>query len=317
MEPTEKQNIASNVKSKEGQIDIVSTLHSQEFNYGISFSLNKEDKYVGGVFNSDSDFHIYAIEWTESEIKWMFDSKPLFTASIEKELLHKYNPFDQSFRLRITLDLEDNNQISARQMFNEFIDNDQNRSDRPCSLLILDYVRVYEKTYENVSNDNIEDNNKTVSQICENIMTHIKSEFKEEQGDGSSFSLIAIISISSFALLLALILLNIFLFIRLKKRKKSTPDKEEETYDDIDMDDYDKFVDNDYTYANDYSNEYANANEYAHAPVNNEYAIEQYYETLEDETVITGRSDEQPNHYLPIMKEYEKEPGYMSMKAKV
>ena len=89
LEPTLRQRNFSDVWSKDGKIFIISNNNSSNFYYGINFAFNQKAKYVGNTIpDTDSlfDFHSYAIEWTEKEIRWFIDAKHLFTASFVKEL---------------------------------------------------------------------------------------------------------------------------------------------------------------------------------------------------------------------------------------
>ena len=84
--------------------------------------------------DASNDFHLYSIEWTETEIRFFIDNKQEFIVLFEKEIGDYYNPFiNKSFKLAIGLELEENNLPPEQD---------------DCSLLIIDYVRVYEISYE-------------------------------------------------------------------------------------------------------------------------------------------------------------------------
>ena len=146
MEPTEKGVIGLDMILKEERIDIMSNTQLQHFYYGIHFfsQSSKKDEYLGRMSNNSlltdslSNFHTYAMEWTETEISWMFDNKCLFTASVHKDF--SKGVFDKPFKLTISLG------VGGKQFFPRQTLTEQNALEWPCSLLILDYVRFFEKS---------------------------------------------------------------------------------------------------------------------------------------------------------------------------
>ena len=49
-----------------------------------------------------NDFNNYTFEWNETQMKWIFNERVLFTFNITKELENNYNPFDKPFTFKHT-----------------------------------------------------------------------------------------------------------------------------------------------------------------------------------------------------------------------
>ncbi len=126
---------------KSGEIDIMEhvgydpgrvygTVHTEAYNH-------KNGTQKGGntlVANVNSEFHVYAIEWSETEIKWFVDDKLYFTFVNENKTYREW-PFDQPFFL----------------IFNIAIGGDWGGAQGidPAlteAVMEIDYVRVYSKT---------------------------------------------------------------------------------------------------------------------------------------------------------------------------
>ena len=180
------------------------------------------------------------MEWTETEISWFFDDKPLFYVNLTKKLQNNYNPFGKPFKLVLSVG------VGGRD-FNQQILTAQDADEWPCPLLIIDYVRVYQELGN--TNNALGENEKISFEICEKVMPIIRKGINDtelnarsgvDSNGASSMSLLAIISISSFLLLLAIIPLIIFMFIRMKKTQQAIADeavhnKMEELYDEAVM----------------------------------------------------------------------------------
>ena len=261
LESTVKSRVNTNVSNKKERIDILSNTQFQDFSYGMYFALNNDQANVTGKFVLPSDesvfkFHTYAMEWTETEIRWLFDDNPLFTANIQKELyLYKtvkygellrnpqnINPFENEFKLVISLGVGGKGYFPGLQLTGEEAEN------WPCSLLILDYIRVYNLTDEQNIQYDQEQNNITSNEICKRIMPLFR---KNNLDQTSSPVFTALLSVSSLLLLLALIPLNIYLFIRFKKSRKTPRDsglQDSNEYPEL----YDEGYDMNYIYDNGY-----------------------------------------------------------------
>lgn len=78
-----------------------------------------------------SDFHTYAIEWNEKEIKWLFDGKVFKKVSMKKIAKKVENPFDEPHYLMINVALMEKTGEDGDINF-------------PTEMKV-DYVRVYKK----------------------------------------------------------------------------------------------------------------------------------------------------------------------------
>lgn len=83
------------------------------------------------VLHPYNGFHIYAIEWDETQIKYFIDNKQVATFNLDKAGTGPDNPYRKDFNLYLTYDLGD---------WGWEVDN----SKLP-SKLQIDYVRVYQK----------------------------------------------------------------------------------------------------------------------------------------------------------------------------
>ena len=135
--------------AKNGQIDIMDNNQDNKLGARIHFSVPAQiESNRSGDFSTLSnlnDFHTYIIEWNESEIKWFFDDINSFTININRNLGPSYaqngEPFDKRFRLLIHLGVgggDGNNWFFP----NEFLSL-ENVINWKCSLLIIDYMRIY------------------------------------------------------------------------------------------------------------------------------------------------------------------------------
>ncbi len=120
-----------------GRIDneINGTIH-----YGEALPNNKQSgtKYT---LKKDTikDFHVYAVEWTPDEIKWLIDgevygtSSNWYTVDKNEEVLDYPAPFDQSFYLLLNL--------AVGGTYDEGV---MPEEDMVSEKMYVDYVRVYE-----------------------------------------------------------------------------------------------------------------------------------------------------------------------------
>ena len=233
--PTEKHNNHLKSYFKDGIIEILTNIQRQTFYYGMHYTIDEEYQLIGDQTNdslitlTDSlfNFHTYVMEWTESEIKWLFDDKHLLSANLTEKIGNNYNPFDKPFKLVLSLG------VGGKDFENQIITS-TDADQWPCPLLIIDYIRVFQK--EGKTSYILEQNTESSSdQICKKVKSLLRNDPKN---DKNNTQLIAIISISSFLLLLAIIPLVIYLFIRLNKSRQTNPGKNEnqiniELYDEV------------------------------------------------------------------------------------
>lgn len=78
---------------------VVSTIHCKAYNHGIG--TQKTDNML--VTTSQSDFHIYALEWTEDFIRTYVDGKEIFYFANDKTGNKDTWPFDVPFYLKLNL----------------------------------------------------------------------------------------------------------------------------------------------------------------------------------------------------------------------
>ena len=125
---------------KSGEIDIMEhvgyevgkihgTIHTEAYNHSIGTQ-------IGGtieVTNVASEFHVYAIEWTQEEIVWYVDSKEYFRIS-NPNRTYKEWPFDKRFHLILN--------IAIGGTWGGAQGIDPNLEE---ATMEIDYVRVYKK----------------------------------------------------------------------------------------------------------------------------------------------------------------------------
>ena len=100
-------------------------------------------RYTFPEKNAAGDFHVYTLEWSADEIKWLVDGKPCKTRSKDEWFSeaardNPHAPFDQPFHLLINVAVD-----------GRFFEGTDQRADalRPDSfpqVMQVDYVRVYQ-----------------------------------------------------------------------------------------------------------------------------------------------------------------------------
>ncbi|HEY6436953.1 MAG TPA: family 16 glycosylhydrolase, partial [Ignavibacteriaceae bacterium] len=227
--------------AKNGQIDIMTNIQDNKLGAGIHYSIPAKYEYnTSGDFSTLSnlnDFHTYSIEWNESEIKWFFDDINRLTININRSLSSLYSgvgqPFDKPFRLLINLGVGggDGNNV----FFPSRILSLEDVINWKCSLLIIDYVRIYKweriDKWQNGSLIlNSSSNDVSVDKICEEVMPLITP--KNASNEKTSTTTVMIVSIISSFVLLVLISIVVFLLIRQRNLKRINDEKNIENYDD-------------------------------------------------------------------------------------
>jgi hypothetical protein len=238
--------------AKNGQIDIMTNTQENTLGAGIHYDIPaKYESNRSGDFSTLSnlnDFHTYSIEWNKSEIKWFFDDINRLTININRSLSSEYSrvgePFDKRFKLVIHLGVGggDGNNI----FFPNEILSLEDVINWNCSLLIIDYVRIYK--WENGSQIlNSSSNEVSVDKICKEVMPLITP--KNASNEKKSTTDVMIFSIISSFLLLVLISIIVFLLIRQTNLKRINGENNIENYDYIcDSERYDAiYTHNEYT----------------------------------------------------------------------
>ena len=181
-----------------------------------------------------NEFHTYSVQWDDTYIEWMFDGIKTFEVNLTDVLApyKPYNPFTKEFRLGMSV-------IVGGEFFDPASDEydlEDGVQEWNCSLLLIDYARVY-SWVENGSN-NLETNsqNKTEwsSDLCQDVMSKIKSERKLRKIKPIFQLLHLLVSVT---LILVFILLVCLLYLRYKKSNKIKTN-EYNIYDTFDADCY-------------------------------------------------------------------------------
>lgn len=108
--------------------NIVGTIHTEAYNHSIGTQKGK----TIAVENVDTEFHVYAIDWTEEEIIWYIDSVEYYR---EKNPTQTYKewPFDKQFHLILNI------AIGGNWGGAQGVDPDLNEAT-----MEVDYVRLYQ-----------------------------------------------------------------------------------------------------------------------------------------------------------------------------
>ena len=191
------------------------------------------------INSSLNEFHTYSVQWSETYIQWMFDGIQTWALNLTEVLapLRPYNPFTKPVWLSITLGV-------GGGFFGDPPDPEDLEDDVQnwnCSLLIIDYVRVYRwvEKGSNISeiSGNFEPQNDIDSSqgICKEIMPKIKSERKPRKLKLTSTHLILIANV-----ILVIFIFAFILYFRFRKSGKK-PENDYNIYDTYDT--YDCYYD--------------------------------------------------------------------------
>ncbi len=245
--------------AKNGQINIMINTQDNELGAGIHYGIPVKFEYNNhfSPLSNLNSFHTYSIEWNKFEIKWFFDDINHLTININRRLgpLYTRNSehFDKRFRLLIHLGIGGGD--GKILFFPNQILSLEDVINWKCSLLIIDYVRIYK--WENGSQIlNSTSNKVSVDKICKEVMPLItpKNAFNEK----TSTTAVIIVSIISSFLLLVLIPIIVFLLIRQTNLKGINGENNIDNCDDIyDPERYDAI----YTY-NEYTEPYQELPQY-------------------------------------------------------
>ena len=120
-------DIMEHVGSDPGKI--YGTVHTEAYNH------NKGTQRGGQILVSDanSNYHVYAIEWSENKIDFYVDDQKYFTFTNDKNGNHATWPFDKRFHLLLNVAVGGN------------WPGNPNLSTPFPAEMIVDYVRVYKK----------------------------------------------------------------------------------------------------------------------------------------------------------------------------
>ena len=135
---------------KNGQVEIMFNTQTPYLHYGIHFIRDAAETYLGDVSLVEenlNDFNTYILEWTQTEIKFIFNERLLYTINITKELENNYNPFSKAFKLSISLGIggfvEKTNFFPGQTLYESDV------KEWNCSLLIFDYIRITDQEANN------------------------------------------------------------------------------------------------------------------------------------------------------------------------
>ena len=251
-----------------GRIDL--NQNRDEIHYGIYFIQNKRKKYIikkANISIEHAQFQTYIFDWTKSEIVWTLNKRVLAKFNITEQLRDDYNPFNNTFKLRINLS-KDPSHYRKYDKWN-------------CSLLILDYVRIYEIVQiENNERNVMEQILNDSDPICEHVMSVIKKLSLVYHGQNNGKQSEISISIYS-SLILILIIITIILF-RAKKLKRELNEKRSKQTDESNIE-LDSLND-------DYRTEYNEGPAYIDDTYFN------YYETIMSENEDGDEENQQAHH---------------------
>ncbi|CAG2167235.1 unnamed protein product [Oppiella nova] len=172
-----------------GQIDILSNNQNSLLNGGAHYGSPAVYSNQGHrkVSENLQDFHTYGVEWNETHIQWFFDDQDqLQNLDINRTLSDAYErkgqPFDRPFRLRLELGVGGD----ADYLFPGQTLTDRDYKSWKCSAFIIDYIRVYQWVDSPNSSSITGDNRTSSADICEDVMSHIRSYNKTD--DNKSIS---------------------------------------------------------------------------------------------------------------------------------
>ena len=159
----------------DGEIDIQHMAQKNEHHSGIIFSRNGEAQEIVSdehivLTENVYEFQTYILEWTPSEMRYMINERLLYTINMTDSLADiQYNPFTKPFKIHISLG------VGGPHFFPGQILYDKDADEWECSLMIFDFIRVYQNVSENVVNPDLpEPNNVTSSDICSLVMPLIR-----------------------------------------------------------------------------------------------------------------------------------------------
>lgn len=98
-------------RKKNGELDIVEMLgNDPSFIYGVAhYSLKEQNrtykKYSHGSTDFSEDYHVYSIEWSPQDIKWLVDDEVYLLLNLNETFSNTYNPFNKKFYLIMNLSI--------------------------------------------------------------------------------------------------------------------------------------------------------------------------------------------------------------------
>lgn len=212
---------------------ITITQHSQikVLESRVDFRRKFNSSYVPVFTDSNlNDFHLYSIEWNETQIVWKFDSKTIHFYNFNNQY------FDEIIDFTLYISLGVGGSLFQKQYLT--FDSDYNWV---CPSLFIDYVRYYRwDANQTQKTSQTEDDSHSRSQLC-------KALRGRDPEDSTSTYLITIIML----LVLILIMISIALtlvFMRQKKLRQNNESGNRELYDDNHCENYYQTVEcmNDY-----------------------------------------------------------------------
>jgi len=117
-----------------GEIDIVEHVNNEPYVHGtIHYDMWGHNYEGGNVLTNPSEFHLYALEWDEQQIKWYLDNEIYHTEYINNNTVSR-EEFHEPFFILLNLAIGGNWPGSP-----------DNSTNFP-AYYIIDYVRVYQKS---------------------------------------------------------------------------------------------------------------------------------------------------------------------------
>ena len=192
------------------------------------------------VFGSLNDFHLYSVEWNESQITWSFDSFPIQTKNLSWLDLGEVQKFDLNIAVGVGGRLFNYQNVMSDNWY--------------CPSLIIDYVRYYRWTDQEIQPNKTDFTNLSRDEICNRINPKAQPISEPE----SSKLLFSKLLITGSVILLVSLISMVILILRKRKTRVNIQQKEKtrvasvSEFDQDKLDELNYYEDpktyNDYTY---------------------------------------------------------------------
>ena len=197
------------LSQRDGEVAIVDYFQELITNR-IHFVGKQQNVVLSGTVETEaslSQFHTYSFTWNETDMTWLFDDQQNFHVNLTKTFDNLYKPFDDPFKLVLNLIIGGRNFDLNNWTLQDII-------NWNCSLLIIDYVRVYQFSEHSNETDvfplNISDSQVSIADICGAVMPFIIP--LTPKNDRYFWIICSIISILILFLILIIILIYLIPF---------------------------------------------------------------------------------------------------------
>lgn len=183
-------NISTVQWPKCGEIDIMEQVNTSSTIYGtIHWDANGHVSYGGNTSTSITDYHVYAIEWDASSIRWYVDGNQYATANILNNI-NSTEEFHKPFFIILNM-----------AVGGDFLGQTIDESKLPASMYV-DYVRVYSIsggggtapvgstiTLKGFNNAYVSSENGTQAMTCNRAVAQGWEQFSVEDAGGGKIAL--------------------------------------------------------------------------------------------------------------------------------